>query len=69
MTEVMAQHDTVTLKPRLLFSCPNEGWAVETTPGFNWLKPPRSICQKVVNTNLSGRLKFLNGRFGGGLRF
>ena len=23
----------------------NQGWAVETTPGFN-----RSICQKVVNT-------------------
>ena len=21
------------------------------TGGFNWLKPPRSICQKVVNTS------------------
>ena len=31
-----------------------QGWAVETTPiltgGFNRLKPPPSICQKVVNT-------------------
>ena len=27
-----------------------QGWVVETTPGFNQLKPPRSICQKVVNT-------------------
>ena len=27
-----------------------QGWAVETTPGFNRLKPSRSICQKVVNT-------------------
>ena len=26
-----------------------QGWAVETTPGFNRLKPPRSICQKVFN--------------------
>ena len=30
---------------------------------------PRSICQKVVNTNLSGRFKFLNVCFGGGLRY
>ena len=31
-----------------------QGWAVVTTPvltaGFNRLKLPRSICQKVVNT-------------------
>ena len=27
-----------------------QGWAVETTPGFNRLKLPQSICQKVVNT-------------------
>ena len=30
--------------------CVKQGWAVETTPGFNRLKPPWSICQKVVNT-------------------
>ena len=28
----------------------NQGWAVETTPSFNRLKLPWSICQKVVNT-------------------
>ena len=32
----------------------NQGWGVEPplvlTGGFNPLKPPRSICQKVVNT-------------------
>ena len=43
-----------------------QGWAVETNPGFNRLKPPRSICKKVVNTNLSGRLKILMGCFRGG---
>ena len=42
--------DVSILKPRV-----TQGWAVETTPpvltsGFNRLKPPWSICQKVVNT-------------------
>ena len=46
-----------------------QGWAVETTPGFNQLKPHRSVCQKVVNTNLGGQLKILSGRFSGGLRY
>ena len=31
------------------------------TGGFKRLKPPRSICKKVVNMNLSGRLKILRG--------
>ena len=33
------------------------------TSGFNLLKPPRSICKKVVNTNLSGRMKILRDVF------
>ena len=41
--------------------------------GFNWFKPPRSICQKVVNMpgqyKSEWSMKFLNGRFGGGLSF
>ena len=37
-------------------------------PRFNRLKTPQSTCQKVVNTNLSGRLKIISGRFCGGLR-
>ena len=32
------------------FTDVGQDWAVETTPGFNRLKPPRSICPKVVNT-------------------
>ena len=32
------------------YNGPWQGRAVETTPGFNWLKPPRSICQKGVYT-------------------
>ena len=37
-----------------LYSCilfySSQGWVVETTPCFNRLKPPWSICKKVVNT-------------------
>ena len=39
------------------------------TSGFNRLKLPRSICQKVVNTNLSSRLKILRGCFRGRFRY
>ena len=50
----------------------DQGWAVETSPGFNWLKPPRSICQKVVNTGQyqpEWLIEFFNGRFGGELKY
>ena len=40
-----------------------QGWAVETTPGFNRLKPPWSILPKVVNTSQSGQLEILSGSF------
>ena len=46
----------------------SQGWAVETTPGFNRLKPPWSILPKVVNSGLvntsqSGQLEILSGSF------
>ena len=34
----------------VLLSTHNQGLVVETTPGFNRLKLPRSICKKMVNT-------------------
>ena len=40
------------------------------TSGFNRLKLPGQYAKKwsiLVNMNLSGRLEFLNGYFGGGL--
>ena len=53
-----------------------QGWAVETTSVFtsifNRLKPPRSICQKVVNTGLyesEWSSENSKGRFCGGLRY
>ena len=59
-----------------LMSTYNQGWAVETTPvltsGFNRLKPPRSICQKVVNTGQyesEWSIENSKGRFYGGLRY
>ena len=42
----------------------DQGWAVETTPGQYAKK-----WSILVNTNLSGRLRFLNGLFGGRLRY
>ena len=42
------------------------------TSGFNRLKPPRSICQKVVNTGQyesEWSIENSKGRFCGGLRY
>ena len=42
------------------------------TSGFNRLKPPRSICQKAVNTGQyesEWLIEILNGLFGGRLRY
>ena len=42
------------------------------TSRFNWLKPPRSICQKVVNTGQyesEWSIKNFKGHFCGGLRY
>ena len=50
----------------------DQGWVVKTTAGLKQLNSPDQYAKKwsiLVNTKLSGRLKFLNDRFGSGLRY